>query len=48
MYYTTEVKFNQNVADIGATYGVVLSTEDVPGADFATEETDANAPNLWT
>ena len=48
MYYTTEVKFNQNVADAGAEYGVVLSLADKPGADFATEETGENYPNRWT
>ena len=48
IYYTTEVKFNQNVADAGAAYGVALSLQDKPGADFATEETGTDYPNRWT
>ena len=36
IYYTTEFKFNKNVVDAGATYGVVLSLEEKPGADFMT------------
>ena len=48
IYYTTEVKFNQNVADVGADYGVVLSLADLPGADFVTEETGEAFPNQWT
>lgn len=38
MYYTTEVLFNRNVADLGATYGVALSLVNQPGSDFATDE----------
>ena len=34
IYYTTEFKFNKNVVDAGASYGVVLSLEAKPGADF--------------
>ena len=47
IYYATDVKFNQNVANAGAIYGVALSLEDTPGADFATEVTQ-QYPNQWT
>lgn len=43
LYYTTEVIFNQNVADAGAEYGVALSLVNKPGADFAADE-----DTLWT
>ncbi|MBR5528921.1 MAG: hypothetical protein IKU57_00440, partial [Oscillospiraceae bacterium] len=38
LYYVTEVIFNRNVADLGATYGVALSLVDKPGTNFAADE----------
>lgn len=43
MYYTTQVVFNRNIADLGATYGVALSVVDQPGSNFI-EDKDT----LWT
>ena len=48
MYFTTEFKFNKNVVDAGATYGVVLSTHSEIGADFMTETDGESLVNLWT
>lgn len=38
LYYITEVRFNENVANQGATYGMALSLVDKPGKDFATDK----------
>lgn len=43
IYFTTEVIFNQNIADLGATYGVAVSIVNKPEADFATD-----ADTRWT
>lgn len=43
LYYVTDVMFNKNIADVGATYGVALSLADKPGNDFLTDE-----DTLWT
>lgn len=43
IYYSTEIKFNRNVADVGVETGVAVSTKDMPGTDFETE-----GENRWT
>ena len=43
LYYTTEVIFNQNVADAGAEYGVALSLVDKPESNFLNDD-----DTLWT
>ena len=43
LYYTTEVIFNQNVADAGAEYGVALSLVDKPDSNFLNDD-----DTLWT
>ena len=43
LYYTTEVIFNQNVADAGAEYGVALSLVDKPDSNFQNDD-----DTLWT
>ena len=48
MYFTTEFKFNKNVVDAGATYGVVLSTHSAIDEEFMTETNGESLVNLWT
>lgn len=43
MYYVTQVVFNKNVANAGASYGVALSLKDKPGSNF---ENDSDT--RWT
>ena len=47
IYYTTEVKFNENVANVGASYGVALSVTAKPMEDFM-EKVDGQYTSLWT
>ena len=47
IYYTTEVKFNKNIADVGASYGVALSITAKPENDFM-NEVDGQYTSLWT
>ena len=49
MYYTAQMKFNKNVVNAGATYGVVLSTYDEIGENFMREmNSEKSLVNLYT